>query len=385
MADEDFENWKLCFNINLSFQVLTKAGTWQCLGCDTTHTSPNPSYRSNFPIIAAECPAGHNNRLNIEAVGACPSCDQDLVLNISTRKQECFQEGCRRLLVVKEEVVKPRVVASVYEKYVGLLEEHRTFECPVCMVDYPLSEAPSKPPSSKCTHDPNVCSDCVTAMLVAQISGGRWEYIKCPSNDCEEELDGKGIQASTPVDTFRVYNEFVTNRALSQDPNFRWCCGRINDGQESCTWGQLCSGPSTAGWRCIKCNQLNCFACKGPGHPDETCDAYKARQGDGAANERRILQITKKCPKKGCSNQIEKNGGCINMKCPCGINFCWECKVIYGRGNTPCACGMHSLHEGCRRHLKTCSYKRPNAIIDKPTASHPLYQEGWDQDPEYIG
>jgi hypothetical protein len=321
MADDDFENWKLCFNINLTFQVLTKAGTWGCLGCNSVNTSPDPSYRSNFPIIAASCPAGHNSRMNIEAVGACPSCDQDLVLKISTRKQECFQEGCRRLLVVKEEVVKKRVVRSVYEKYVSLLESHRQFECPVCMVEYPLSEAPAKPPSSKCTHDPNVCADCVKAMLVAQIGGGRWEYIKCPSNTCEEELDGKDVQANTPVETFRAYNEFVTNRALSSDPNFRWCSGRTNDGQDSCPWGQLISHSGPHQWRCVKCQQLNCFACKGPGHPDESCERYKARQNDSGANDQRILQLTKKCPKNGCGNRIEKNGGCINMKCKCFVQL----------------------------------------------------------------
>jgi IBR domain, a half RING-finger domain len=200
-------------------------------------------------------------------------------------------------------------------RYLALLESHKIFECPVCMVEIPLSEAPSRPPSAKCTHDPNVCSECLTAMLVAQITGGRWEYIKCPTPGCEEELDGKDVQVFTPPETFRSYNEFVMNRALSQDPNFRWCCGRISGGQESCTWGQLHSARGPNEWRCIKCQQLNCFKCKGSGHPEETCEAYQARQNDSGANDRRILQLTKRCPKKGCGNRIEKNGGCINMKC----------------------------------------------------------------------
>jgi hypothetical protein len=40
----------------------------------------------------------------------------DLVMKTTTRKQKCFSDGCKMLLVVNEGVVKKRVSADEYKK-----------------------------------------------------------------------------------------------------------------------------------------------------------------------------------------------------------------------------------------------------------------------------
>ena len=34
----------------------------------------------------------------------------------------------------------------------------------------------------------------------------------------------------------------------------------------------------------------------------------------------------------GCSQLVEKNGGCNHMTCRCGRQWCWKCGKGYGKG-----------------------------------------------------
>ncbi|KAG8506004.1 E3 ubiquitin-protein ligase parkin [Galemys pyrenaicus] len=50
------------------------------------------------------------------------------------------------------------------------------------------------------------------------------------------------------------------------------------------------------------------------------------------ASKETIRNITKPCPR--CRVPVEKNGGCMHMKCPqpqCGLEWCWSCGCEWNR------------------------------------------------------
>jgi len=88
-----------------------------------------------------------------------------------------------------------------------------------------------------------------------------------------------------------------------------------------------------------------------------------------AGTKREIARTTKKCPKAGCANKIERNEGCGHFKCSmCKTEFCWACKVIWPAGK--------ALHlRGCRIGTKS--------TIGKEKLDKTGYAVGWDKDAGY--
>ena len=112
MEGSDLEDWTLCWKVNLVFHKAIKKGSWKCVVCHKEHEDSEISFRSEFGQQAVACSAGHcddfwfwSNGLS----GPCPECDQDLVLNISRRKQKCFEEQCHRILNINVQVIKDRL------------------------------------------------------------------------------------------------------------------------------------------------------------------------------------------------------------------------------------------------------------------------------------
>jgi hypothetical protein len=67
-------------------------------------------------------------------------------------------------------------------------------------------------------------------------------------------------------------------------------------------------------WLCEKCGTVNCFECR-RSHHNMTCDgAIKDPLADEELREV-IRRTTKKCPAKDCGVPIEKDEGCMVMKC----------------------------------------------------------------------
>lgn len=75
-----------------------------------------------------------------------------------------------------------------------------------------------------------------------------------------------------------------------------------------------------------KCNTVFCNVCKMfPYHENVMC-----RGLDNSIN----IENIKMCPKAGCPQAIERNGGCPHMRCPtCRTHFCWNCMQILNRND----------------------------------------------------
>lgn len=75
--------------------------------------------RSDFGLVAAQCSAKHQPLIGEKFAGVCAECDVDLVQKISEKRQLCFQEDCKRFMLVDENAVKRRLAgidAKLMEK-----------------------------------------------------------------------------------------------------------------------------------------------------------------------------------------------------------------------------------------------------------------------------
>ncbi|XP_049621466.1 E3 ubiquitin-protein ligase parkin [Suncus etruscus] len=98
----------------------------------------------------------------------------------------------------------------------------------------------------------------------------------------------------------------------------------------------------------LGCGLVFCRDCKEPDHEGDCSTAYEAegataqayRVDEVAAEQARwekasketIKSTTKPCPR--CRVPVEKNGGCMHMKCPqpqCQLEWCWNCGCEWNR------------------------------------------------------
>uniref|UniRef100_A0A5F9DAL3 E3 ubiquitin-protein ligase parkin n=2 Tax=Oryctolagus cuniculus TaxID=9986 RepID=A0A5F9DAL3_RABIT len=98
----------------------------------------------------------------------------------------------------------------------------------------------------------------------------------------------------------------------------------------------------------LGCGFIFCRDCKDAYHEGE-CSAPSEASGAGAqayrvderaaelarweeASKDTIQKTTKPCPR--CHVPVEKNGGCMHMKCPqsqCRLEWCWHCGCEWNR------------------------------------------------------
>ena len=89
---------------------------------------------------------------------------------------------------------------------------------------------------------------------------------------------------------------------------------------------------------CPSCFTVGCPRCKVEFHYGETCESYASRiEREGVVGLRSWMESkkAKQCP--SCKCLVEKDDGCNNMTCSCGVHFCWVClhvesshEMVYG-------------------------------------------------------
>jgi len=101
----------------------------------------------------------------------------------------------------------------------------------------------------------------------------------------------------------------------------------------------------------------------------ETKEAQRKARENEAGTKATIARTTKKCPKVGCGNRIERKGGCTHFLCPkCKTEFCWNCKVIW-KNKKPI-------------HVDTCHLAKTRTIA-RSALDTLEYAHGWDKDEGY--
>lgn len=72
--------------------------------------------------------------------------------------------------------------------------------------------------------------------------------------------------------------------------------------------------------RCMHCKQMTCVHCRKGGHSGVCKDDQVTNELFDKLQDRGQAKF---CPR--CKNLVEKNGGCNQMKCRCGVAWCWQC------------------------------------------------------------
>ncbi|KAG3119984.1 hypothetical protein PI124_g1673 [Phytophthora idaei] len=200
--------------------------------------------------------------------------------------------------------------------YLGLSMEE-TFLCQICYDYAPVNTSYAL---SECGH--TFCETCLRNYLEFKIKEGQ-VYPKCffeKSEDkvaCKAEISVDDVQSLVSDEVWQKYNKFKFNK---EHELARQC--------PYCDHSQICAGSDHPECVCETCSREFCFV-HSSAHQGRTCAEYDKKMiAVEKLNNALISKISKPCP--GCQNNVEKTGGCNQMKCVvCNTSFCWIClKVI---------------------------------------------------------
>ncbi|XP_076801667.1 cullin-9-like isoform X2 [Clavelina lepadiformis] len=196
--------------------------------------------------------------------------------------------------------------------------------CPICL--NPMDPDNFVP---LCGH--KSCNNCWKTYLSLKLTQDSTCSATCPHNACHFRPTTRVYEKifSDSADMRKKYNTALVRSYVESDRDVSWChnpkgCDRIirkaNDGREE-------------GW-CSKCGWQTCFTCTYvEAHYPASCSHMSQWMDDGgyyegmnedAKSKHLARLIAKRCP--NCQANIEKNDGCLHMKCAkCSHDFCWRC------------------------------------------------------------
>lgn len=193
------------------------------------------------------------------------------------------------------------------------------------------------------------CKVCWQAFLESRVNDGCLFPLSCPHPGCGLPFDMVSVERLLDIDTldpksnsnskamrtkiFKKYKALLAEGFVAACPSVKWCpgpkCG-------SCLLLLTNKARVTRNGitiTCPSCNQMSCWYCNELGdHEPASCGQM--------ANWRRQLEVlkaaapessriwlqrnTRQCPV--CGSHVQRHGGCNHMTCPCGAQWCWECR-----------------------------------------------------------
>ncbi|KAI1298167.1 E3 ubiquitin-protein ligase RNF31 [Halotydeus destructor] len=142
------------------------------------------------------------------------------------------------------------------------------------------------------------------------------------------------IRTLLPGTVHELFQSKVRDRALAQDPNFRWCT--------YCSSGYIASNPHAKTIMCPDCKITSCIKCCRkwePQHYGITCDQFaewKLANDPSFADlelDKHLRRHGIDCPKCGSHFELSK-GGCMHFHClKCDYDFCGACRKQFLMGS----------------------------------------------------
>ena len=193
-----------------------------------------------------------------------------------------------------------------------------------------------------CGHQ-DACKTCLGTIVNNAINAKNATDLRCPTPKCTHgNLELADLQKITnDRRKVELINGILTNQYLNAQGNVKYCPG-VN-----CGYAFINDDNRVQNIECPKCKRIFCSGCLERHPGNVTCKdaeiARRAQNAPGAANNERATEEwkrrnTKPCPK--CNAAIEKNDGCLKMRCQkCRAEFCWDCMRLWD--------GAHPSHYRC--------------------------------------
>ncbi|CDW78103.1 ibr domain containing protein [Stylonychia lemnae] len=237
--------------------------------------------------------------------------------DIERQKQNLYLENKASMLIVYQQkywpIIQNKNTAPLHKenKLIRNIQVEEKLYCEIC---YKPIENDSQLLSLNCGH--SYCKECLEAMVLYAIDvSGEVNKLKCPDSKCTAVLSRNVIQNLTNSEKFQKYLGFMLNYELILDKNKKFCpspdCHNILERKGLGFSSKI---------KCEKCNNEICFDCQAVWHQGQSCRQFQNNTTVGWI----LKKDAQKCPK--CKVLIEKNDGCIHMKCyKCQHYFCWGC------------------------------------------------------------
>ena len=188
----------------------------------------------------------------------------------------------------------------------------QTRECVVCCESLDSLTFPARPPSSECTHRPEVCPPCLQRWVATKVAAKDRGRIYCPQ--CVILLNHDDVRRACDHTTFAEYDKHAVLNVVSRMVNFNWCL------RAGCNGGQEQDGKTLGYMKCHSCDYAQCLHHRMRRHTGETCKQYDERTNnrhnektEEMINNSLLTAYLQECP--SCQVVCEKNGGCRQMIC----------------------------------------------------------------------
>ena len=198
-------------------------------------------------------------------------------------------------------------------------EKSNAAEAEDCLICFTPAEDGIK--MEPCSH--MYCRSCARDYIKSTIETRRFP-ITCVGNGDEACDAAVPIQLVRELlskdDADRLFEHGFTNYIQSRPQEYHFCptpdCSTVFNITSN---GKVIT--------CSSCFVGICTTCKTEAHDGQTCEEYQVAT-DPELDEKKLQEWKKEaniksCPR--CKVDIEKNGGCMHIKCICQAHICWNC------------------------------------------------------------
>lgn len=260
-------------------------------------------------------------------------------------------------------------VALALERFVSVPKEAdidaplaRTFLCPVCYENHPMSVQIILKACGQDAH--GVCSGCMLSYVRNRVEDGRVAEFPClaglANGGCGDdkqpalasEVEVEAILQARP-DVLEKYERFKAQKA---DATLRECpkCNLL------CSPKHNDNGSLIAEMSCSSCGAEFCYYHSWGHREESTCAAYEARLAREAEANAKTFGM-KDCP--ACKFQTEKNGGCNHMTCQkCSCDWCWICGQVIENGDVGWHYDTSNPKSGCMQFSPLSGHPEQEAV-----------------------
>ena len=197
--------------------------------------------------------------------------------------------------------------------------------CPVCLNVLTAAESITPPCFHVC------CKSCWKTYLKMQLDQDNATSTTCPVSDCK-------VRATTSLfkqvfgdeeASLRKHRVALARSFVQAHRDMSWChnpkgCDRVLRKHCDRYDGGWCSA---CGWQtCFHCAYVEAHYPASCSHMSQWIDdgGFYEGMNEDAQSKHLARLIAKRCP--NCQANIEKNDGCLHMKCTkCSHDFCWRC------------------------------------------------------------